>query len=368
VIILLYGADELGMRRRLQELKDEADGGTGMLASNLTIVDGRDGKPNDVIGAALAVPFLSARRLVIVENLLQRFEPAPFQRDAGDDRGRTRGFGAWDALVTALEAGIPDSTYLVFAGIGVTKRNPMVQRLQKLDALDEEYPELKGEALSRYIRDEAAARGVRFRGGPSKQRHLGSDEWEHACLHDRGGAPTDPVELLKTLQQGNTLGIANELDKLALYTMGREVTVDDVYEVCAGAREFDTFAFTDAVMDGKLEVALHVMHRLRAGGLEDAGLLAILLGAYRRLAPVVDLAEQGASPEQIGAAMGSAGRFPNLATAPSARPRAPLGRPPAAYEIMVAPTAGISSARSTKTGARIVVMNLAAGSRLPPRR
>ncbi|HEX6030146.1 MAG TPA: hypothetical protein VFY90_01865 [Tepidiformaceae bacterium] len=372
MIILLYGADELGMRRRLQELKDDADGGTGMLASNLTTVDGRDGRPNDVIGAAMAVPFLSARRLVIVENLLERFEPPAYQRDTSEDRARTRSFGPWDALVTALEAGLPESTHLVFSGLGVTKRNPLVQRLQKLaGVLDEEYPELKGEALSRYIRDEASARGVRFRSGPSKQRHLGSDEWEHAGLHDRGGPPTDPVELLKTLQQANTLGIANELDKLALYTMGRDVTVDDVYEVCAGAREFDTFAFTDAVMDGKLEAALHVMQRLREEGVEDAGLLAILLGAYRRLGPVVDLVEQGASPEQIGAAMGGAGRFPNLRDRAINRARGL--RPDGlrrAYEIMV------DADRRNKLGEidedlalEIVVMNLAAlGSRSAPAR
>ncbi len=35
------------MRRRLQELKDEADGGSGMLVTNMSTVDGRDAKVND---------------------------------------------------------------------------------------------------------------------------------------------------------------------------------------------------------------------------------------------------------------------------------------------------------------------------------
>ncbi|MGH2608715.1 MAG: DNA polymerase III subunit delta, partial [Tepidiformaceae bacterium] len=209
---------------------------------------------------------------------------------------------------------------------------------------EEEYPELKGEALTRYIRNEASARGIRFRNGPSKQSHSGNDEWEHAGLHDRNGPPGDPVELLKTLLPGDTLGLVNELDKLALYTMGRDVTVDDVYEVCAGARAFDTFAFTDAVMDGKLQVALHVMARLRES-MEDAGLLAILLGAYRRLAPVVDLVEQGASPEQIGAAMGNSGRFPNLRDRAINRARRlGAGGLRRAYEVM------IEADRTSKTG------------------
>jgi DNA polymerase III delta subunit len=121
--------------------------------------------------------------------------------------------------------------------------------------------------------------------------------------------------------------------------------VDDVYEVSAGAREFDSFAFTDAVMDGELQKALHVMARLREDGTEDAGLLAILLGAYRRLGPVVDLVEHGASPDEIGAAMGPAGKYPNLRDRAIARARH-LGADGLrhAYEVM------IEADRTSKTG------------------
>jgi DNA polymerase-3 subunit delta len=356
VIVLLYGADELGMRRRLQQLKEEADGGTGMLISNLSVIDGRDAKPADVIAPVMAVPFLAPHRLVLVDNLLERFEYNPERREP-------RSTAPWEPLSSALEAGYPESTILVFTGPGVSRRNPLLERLRKLPGvMDEEFPELKGADLTRYVRDEAAARGIRFKNGPSRRHHAGNDEWEHAGLHDRNGPPSDPVELLKILLQGDTLGLANELDKLALYTMGREVTVDDVYEVCAGAREFDTFAFTDAVMDGKLQVALHVLERLRDVGTDDAGLLAILLGAYRRLAGVVDLVQQGAAPEQIGAAMGPAGRFPNLRDRAINRARA-LGPDGLrrAYELMV------EADRGSKTGEvkddlalEIAVMRLAA--------
>lgn len=326
------------MRRRLQELKDEADGGTGMLISNISVIDGRDAKPAEVIGPAMAMPFLAPRRLVIVDNLLERYKYNPEQR-------QPRSLGPWDPLFAALESGIPDSTVLVFTGPGVSRGNPMLDRLKKLGALDEEFPELKGEALSRYVRDEAAARGIRFKNGPSRQHHTGNDEWEHAGLHDRNGPPTDPVELLKTLLQGDTLGLANELDKLALYTMGRDVTVDDVYEVSAGARAFGAFDFPDAVMDGKLEVALHILESLRQKGIDDAGSLAFLLSAYRRLAPVVDLVEQRASPEEIGAAMGPAGRYPNLRDRAINRARGlgPEGLR-RAYELMV------EADRTSKTG------------------
>ena len=355
MIILLYGADELGMRRRLDQVKADADGGSGMLATNHTVVDGRDAKPPDVIAPAMAVPFLAPQRLVVVENLLERYEAGP-----GEQR-QPRSLGPWEPLLAVLTAGIPDTTVLVFVGAGVTSRNPMVERLRKLPGvLDEHYPELKGPALTQYIRQEGTARGIRFRAGPPQRRHVGIEEWEHAGLHGR--PITDPVDLLRTLLQGDTLGIANELDKLALYSAGREVTMDDVFEVCAGAREFDTFAFTDAVMDGRLDVALNVMKRLREDGLEDGGLLALLLSAYRRLASVVDLVAQGASPEQIGAAMGAAGKYANLRDKAINRARGlGVGGLRRAYELMV------EADRTNKLGEvdeelalDVVVMRLAA--------
>jgi DNA polymerase-3 subunit delta len=326
------------MRRRLQQLKDDADGGSGMLASNISLIDGRDAKPADILGPAMAMPFLAPARLVIVEHLLERYEAT--------DQRPPRKVEAWDGLFDGLAAGLPETTILVFNGVGVTKRNAFLDRLRKLpNVLDEEYPELKGEALSRYIRDEAAARGIRFRNGPSRRGHAGNEEWENAGLGDRNGPPTDPVELLKILLQGDTLGIANELDKLALYTMGREVTVDEIYEVSAGAREFDSFAFTDAVMDGNLQLALRVLGRLRADGMDDAGLLAFLFGAYRRLAPVVELAARGATTEEMAAAMGNAGKFQRLRDNGIRRARA-LGIDGLrqAYELLV------EADRTAKTG------------------
>ncbi len=70
-----------------------------MLESNLNAIDGRDAKPNDILGPAMSVPFLSAKRLVLVEHFLARFE----QR--GDQR-QTRSTAAFEPLFAALAAGM----------------------------------------------------------------------------------------------------------------------------------------------------------------------------------------------------------------------------------------------------------------------
>ncbi|MCC6388034.1 MAG: hypothetical protein IT302_11710 [Dehalococcoidia bacterium] len=293
MIILLYGADQLAIDRRMRQLRDEADGGTGMLATNLTVFDGRDARPAEIAGAAMSPPFLSPQRLVVVDHIFSRFESNP-----GEGRRAGRSLDAVAPLLTAIERGLPPTTVLVFKAARVAPSNPLLAALKKLPGVSiEEQPELKNEALTRYIRDEANARGLRFRSGPPRTAHPSSQEWDRATAQD-------PVTLIGILTGGETLAIANELDKLALYTMGRDATIDDVYELCSGQREFTAFALTDAVMDGRLLDALSVLEALRSQGESTPSLLALLMAAYRRLGPVIDLREQGVSPDEIGKATG----------------------------------------------------------------
>jgi DNA polymerase-3 subunit delta len=333
VILLLYGGNELAIRRRLQELKDQADGGSGMLLTNLNEIDGREAKPQEILGAAMSPPFLAPARLVIVDHLLARAESRGFERGP-------RSIGGGDQVAAGLEHGVPESTILVFLGMPfraggrgmvVTKGNPLVKQLGKLPgAIDEEHPAItKPDEIQRYIRDEAAARGVRFRAG-----RVAESAYE---AHEERPAETDPVALLANLLQGDTLAIANELDKLALYSMGADVTVAEVNRVCAGGRQANRFTFVDAVQDGNLGVALEMLERLRRDGEADAGLLASLFEGYRRSATILELIEQGANDDEIGKSMGRAGSFRNLRDQAKLRARrVGAGRLRAAYEAMVA--------------------------------
>lgn len=307
MIILLYGANELAIRHRLRELREEADGGTGMVESNVNAIDGATAKPQEIIAAAMAAPFLSARRLVVVEHLLERFQQRADQRTP-------RSIAPFNPLFEALEAGLPGSTLLVFLGLpflaaasrkmSVTPRNPMVARLTKVPGISDEFmEELKGDRLARFIREEAAARGVRFKAGRATGSFLPGETVP---------AETNPVALLAALFQGDTLSLANELDKLALYAMGTDVTVAEVNRICAGDRASNRFAFTDAVLDGKLLAALDALALLRRDGETTLGLLSLLLGSYRLTATVLDLLDAGSSPDEVGRSMGRPGSFPGL--------------------------------------------------------
>ncbi|MCO5202557.1 MAG: hypothetical protein M9925_12735 [Chloroflexi bacterium] len=316
MILILFGANELAMRRRLQELKDEADGGTGMLLTNLIEVDGRDAKPHEVLGPAMSPPFLAPRRLVLVEHLLERFEVR------GGPRG-ARALGPWDQFATDLAAGIPESTTLVFLGQPflaqgqprfVTKSNPLVARLGTVPgAIVEEHPEIKGKELERYIREEANFRGIRFHAGQVPREKL--EPWEELPPE------TDPAAVIASILQGDTLLIANELDKLALWSNGAPVDALDVQRVCAGDREPNRFNLVDALMDGDLATALEMLARIKRDGENLQALLATITDRYRVLAQLVDLLEQGAPDDDISRVLGNAGKYERLRRAAIDRAR-----------------------------------------------
>lgn len=328
VLVLLYGPDELLRRRRLEQLREQADGGSGMLISNLSVVEGRTATVDEILGPAMSAPFLGPHRLVVVEGFLDRFEPAGEQREG-------RSIEAF-APVIAAAGGLPPSTILVFTGLKVGARNPMLAALKKVPGVEVlECAKLEKEALLRFIREEGVARGVRFHPARSNRALGPGEEW-------RRPKETDPAVLLAALFQSDTLAIVNELDKLALFSMGREVTVDTVDTVCGGERESTIWNLLDATMDGDLSMAFNVTEYLVQHGESVQGILAMLTLGYRRLGTVIGMLEDGAAPEEIGKAINQ--QWPGLRDRTIARARR-LGAPGlrAAYEAIVAGDRSIKS-------------------------
>ncbi len=307
MIILLYGGNELAIQQRLRELRELADGGSGMLDSNQNIIDGRDAKPNEILAAAMSLPFLSPMRLVLVERVFERFQ----------GRRATRGEAAtpkgWEPLLAALEAGIPESTILVFLGLPygtgqnaetISPQNQLVARLAKIPGvLNEHRAAIDPKEIPGFVRERAHELGIRFRPGKFPERLRNGETMPEE---------SDPALLIANLCQADTLSISSELRKLALYSPGQDVTVAEVNRVCAGERTATGFNFRDAVFDGDLGKALEFKGRLLRDGEEFNGLLYLLMDGYRRIVPVVDGLESGASDDELGRLMGNAGKYPKL--------------------------------------------------------
>ena len=309
MIVLLYGADELAIRKRIHELRALADGGSGMLITNLTELDGRSAKADDILGPAMSVPFLAPRRMIVVEHFFERFETRAGAPSAGGEQRQSRALGAFEPLIAALKAGLPETTILVFTGVSDDSRafanNAMLKALKSLpDVENVAFKKLERGDLVNYIRNEARARRITFRMGQSRPDER--QQFEEATPE------SDPAQLLANLLQSDTLAIANELDKLALWAHGAAVGVAEVNRICAGDREATSFQFVDAVQDGNLAVAMARLEWLLRDGEEYQGLLASLLTGYRRSANILDLLDDRAPDSEIAKALGNAGAFPRL--------------------------------------------------------
>src|SRR3989304_6595813 len=82
MLYIFHGEDDFAQREELARIKAELDT-DGMLVNNTTLLEGAQLRPDELAAVCNTVPFLSGRRLVIVEGLLGRFETPPARRRRG---------------------------------------------------------------------------------------------------------------------------------------------------------------------------------------------------------------------------------------------------------------------------------------------
>jgi DNA polymerase-3 subunit delta len=281
VIAVFYGKDDFSAHEALAALASElnADGADQEgLADSTVRVDGRSAKPEELLAICQTMPFLAAYRLVIVTGLLARFD---------EDRRRGRGarkrktdepaLGAWQSFVEALPQ-LPETTTLVFMEGALGKSNPLLKELPK-GARVQEFQPLKQAEVAGWINRRAALYGVSIqaRAVAALAQLVGNQLW-----------------LLDT-----------ELQKLATYAAGREITDADVRELVSFARDPNVFAMADAIVEGRTRDAIDLLHRLLADGEAAQKLLVVnIVRQYRLLVLAKELLDQRVPTPEISARLG----------------------------------------------------------------
>jgi len=215
-----------------------------------------------------------------VSGLLGRFEEE-FSR-----RGRARkaksdesALGAWQPFIDALPD-LPETTALVFEEGALTARNPFLKALPK-SARVQEFKALAQADVAGWILRRAPRYGMTIQ--------------------------ARAVAVLAQLV-GNQLWLLDtELQKLATYANGREVSDDDVRQLVSFARDPNIFAMVDAVVEGRTRDSLDLLHRLLQDGEAPQRLLAVVARQYRLLLMAKELLEQRVRPPEISATLGVQG-------------------------------------------------------------
>ena len=285
---LLYG-DSFLVPRRLEELIVQS-GAADVLDANRHRLIGPQTKPGELLSMCNALPFMDDYRLVVVEGLLRTAESQARGRRRGSS-GDSAVAGQWQALGDAIPQ-MPDTTVLVFTDGPVGANNPLLRMLKPV-AQVEELSAPTGEALARWVKSTAEAKGSSI--SPSAIRSItdlvGSDLWT----------------------------LAQELEKLALYCSGREIQETDVGEMVSQVREANIFAAVDAMIDGRPGLALRLLRRLKEDGREALYIISMVERQLRLLALARDAMDRGLPQSELRGRLGTSSDFVVRKTSEQAR-------------------------------------------------
>jgi len=177
---------------------------------------------------------------------------------------------------------LPDSIVLVLIDGKIKSNNPLLRELSA-KAEVKSFPLLKDAELRQWIKGRVTREG--------------------------GSISAPAVNLLAKLVGSNLWAMANEINKLALFTLGRRIEEDDIKMVVSYAQEANVFAMVDAILDFKAGVAEQLLQQLLRGGAAPAYLLVMLSRQVRMIVQVKELIKQGKPKIEIQDKLGLTREF-----------------------------------------------------------
>ena len=267
-VLHYFGADAFSQREAYDQLRADHDG-DGALAANTLVLDGPRTTPAEVAAAAMTAPFLADHRLVRVDGLCRPHDTA---RNAPAGKRRRRGLGDWEGLTDRLQD-LPPSTLLVFLDGEIRAGNPMKRLLGQIAHESKEFKPAKGRQLDAWVRTRAQRAGLHLTARAQR------------ALVARVGA-----------DQG---ALASEIEKLRLYAGDDTVDEHVIERICPRNLEAEVWDLTDAVGQGRPDVALRALETLRHAGENNSRLLRTLANQMRRIAVAQDILAQGGDADAV---------------------------------------------------------------------
>ena len=265
---VFHGEDEFSLRAQLNAMREQM-GDRSMADLNASVIDGKAASAPDVISAVSAMPFLSEKRLVIVEGMLSWLS----RKNAGKT-GK-------DQLTLLAEElpHLPDFARLVFAEPQTLSERNAVLKLAKNDP---------GGYHKEFNAPKDATSWIK-----SRVR----DTYEAAIDHQAAAALAAVV--------GNDLRAADsELSNLVAYVDGeRSISEADVAQMTSYVAEANVFEMVDALGRRDGPTATRLLHRLLDDD-DPLRLFGMMVRQFRLLLLAREYLNEGGTPKQIGSAIG----------------------------------------------------------------
>jgi DNA polymerase-3 subunit delta len=275
---VLVGEDDFSIRRALEEIK-KGIGDPEALMTNTTVLDGRQVTIEQLRGACETVPFLAEKRLVVIEGLLERFETKG--KNSGKKSSRQPDQEEYQAIADAMKR-LPAFTELVLIGGRINERNPLLRELSAVASV-KSFPLLREAQLRPWIERRVAGAG--------------------------GSVSPQAVSLLIRFVGNDLWTMANEVDKLVLFTGGRRIEEADVRAVVSYTQEASVFAMVDAILEFRVGTAQELLQQLLKHGVAPAQLLVMLSRQVRIIFQIKEMRGQGRSRGDIQNKLGLTSDF-----------------------------------------------------------
>lgn len=223
IVYLLHGEDQFSISQLIQKLVDKL-GDASSAEMNTTRLDGNNLSLQTLETSANAMPFLTSRRLIIVENVTRKMSKKSQQ----------------ERFISLIER-IPATTALVLVeNSTLSNKNWLLTWARSAGerALTQKFAAPQGGQLAARLRKYATEMG--------------------------GEITPQAASYLSELAGENLLAATHEVDKLLTYVnYQRPVDVDDVENLAAFASaQGDFFALIDAIGSGDSRKAMNMLHRL----------------------------------------------------------------------------------------------------------
>jgi DNA polymerase-3 subunit delta len=246
---VFHGDDEHSKKKYLNQLIQKL-GDPTMVDLNTSRFEGNSLTLSELRHACDSVPFLSDRRVVIVNDLLVQ-EP-----DFIDD-------------LLAYVRELPETTRLVFLESRLLpNKDPVVGLAKQMESgYVKSFKRLEGRDLAFWIQNQVA---------------------------EEDGAISPRAAHLLAVNVGNDLALLeNEIEKLLRYKDGETIEAEDVALLCSYVAEASIFDFVDALGSRHGRTAGELLQRKLDEGTEPAYLYAMIVRQFRLLIQVKELFMEG---------------------------------------------------------------------------
>lgn len=258
-IYLLCGTEDYLRNQYKNRLKDALlDGGDSM---NLSVYEGKDINQAQIIDVAETMPFLSERRVIVIEN-------TGLFKNAGSDQ-----------LAEYLKE-CPETTFFIFSEKETDKRNKLYKAVKDKGYIGE-FGEQDEATLTKWVN------------GMVKKENMEIEGAATALLLYKSGSDME--------------NIRKELEKCICYCLKRgRITARDVEEICTERISNRIFDMINYLAAGKQEQALKLYYDLLALKEPPMRILALISRQFNMLLQARLLKEKGYDKRLIAEKMGVA--------------------------------------------------------------